>query len=55
MIMAKIAKEITEKNPEFLLPTNKHRLLSEIDTIYDREHKVTITLGNGRSDFVRNS
>jgi hypothetical protein len=44
MIMAKIAKEITEKNPALLLPTNKHRLLSEIDTIYGREHKVTITL-----------
>ena len=44
MIEAKIAKEIVEKDPTLLLPTNKDQLLSEIDRIYNHGHTVEITL-----------
>ncbi len=44
MIKAKIAREIVEKNPALLSPTNENTLLGEIDAIYDREHVVKVTL-----------
>jgi hypothetical protein len=44
MIEAEIAKKLVEKDPELLLPTNKDKLLNEMETIYDREHAVVITL-----------
>jgi hypothetical protein len=44
MIWAEIAKKLTEKDPTLLLPTNKDKLCKEIDTIYDREHAVKVTL-----------
>jgi hypothetical protein len=45
MIWAEIAKKLADKEPGLLLPTNKDKLRKEIDTIYDREHAVTVTLG----------
>jgi hypothetical protein len=45
MIKAKIATKLLEKEPALLLPTNKDRFRKEIDTIYDREHVVKVTLG----------
>jgi hypothetical protein len=44
MIQAEIAKELVEKDPALLLPENKDKLRSEVDTIYDREHAMKITL-----------
>jgi hypothetical protein len=44
MTRAKIAKELVEIDPALLLLTNKDKLLSQIDTIHDREHTVKITL-----------
>ena len=44
MILAEIAKKLADKDPALLLPTNKVKLRKEIDTIYDREHAVKITL-----------
>jgi hypothetical protein len=44
MTRAEIAKKLVEDNPELLLPTNKEKLRSEIDAIYDRDHTVRISL-----------
>jgi len=45
MIEAEIAKKLADKEPGLLLPINKDKLRKEIDTIYDREHAVIVTLG----------
>jgi hypothetical protein len=45
MIWAEIAKKLADKDPGLLLPTNKDKLRKGIDTIYDREHAVIVTLG----------
>jgi hypothetical protein len=45
MIRAEIAKKLVDKEPALLLLTNKDKLRKEIDTIYDREHAVIVTLG----------
>jgi hypothetical protein len=44
MIKAEIAKKLADKEPALLLLTNKDELRKEIDTIYDREHTVIVTL-----------
>jgi hypothetical protein len=44
-IKAQIAKKLVEKDPAFLRPENKERLLVEIEAIYDRDHVVKIKLG----------
>ena len=44
MIEAEIAKTLVEKNPSLLLSVNKDKLRNEIQSIYDREHTVTVTL-----------
>ena len=44
MLKAEIAKKLVEKDPALQLPTNKDKLLNEIEAIYDREHAVVITL-----------
>jgi hypothetical protein len=44
MTWAEIAKRLVEDDPELLLPSNKEKLRSEIDTVYDREHAVRIKL-----------
>jgi hypothetical protein len=44
MIQAEIAKKLTEKDPTLLLPTNKDKLRTEIQTVYDSEHAVKVTL-----------
>jgi hypothetical protein len=38
MIWAEIAKKLVNKDPALLLLTNKDKLRTEVDTIYDREH-----------------
>jgi hypothetical protein len=45
MIWAEIAKKLADEDPGLLLPTNKDKLRKEIETIYDREHAVKVTLG----------
>ena len=44
MIKAEIAKKLADKEPALLLLTNKDKFRKEIDTIYDREHTVKVTL-----------
>ena len=44
MIEAEIAKTLVEKNPSLLLSVNKDKLRNEIQSIYKREHAVTVTL-----------
>jgi len=44
MIQAGIAKELVEEDPALLRPENKDRLMCKIDSIYQRDHTVTITL-----------
>ena len=44
MIEAEIANTLVEKNPSLLLSVNKDKLRNEIQSIYDREHAVTVTL-----------
>jgi hypothetical protein len=44
-IKAQIAKKLVEKDPTFLRPENKERLLVEIEAIYDRDHAVKVKLG----------
>jgi hypothetical protein len=39
MKQAEVAKELVEKDPTLLLPTNKDKLLKEIDSAYDRRHR----------------
>ena len=41
---AEIAKGLVEKDPSFMEPANRDKLMGEIDTIYDREHTVIVTL-----------
>jgi hypothetical protein len=44
MIEAEIAKKLVEKDPALLLPTNKDKLLNEMEAIYMREYAVRVTL-----------
>ena len=44
MIRAKIAAKLVEKDQTLLLPENKDKLLTEMQSNYDRDHTVTITL-----------
>ena len=44
MMKAEIAKSLVEKDPSFMETANRDKLMGEIDAIYDREHKVIVTL-----------
>jgi hypothetical protein len=44
MLQAKIAKSLVEKDPSLLLPANKDRFRNEIESVYQREHSVVVTL-----------
>ena len=44
MKKAGIAKSLVEKDPSFMEPANRDKLMGEIDAIYDREHTVKVTL-----------
>ena len=44
MLKAELARTLVEKDPSLLLSVNKDKLRNEIQSIYDREHAVTITL-----------
>jgi len=53
MIEAEIAKKLAEENPTFLLPENKDYFLSEIRSIYKRDHEVHVTPSEQDMAFVR--
>ena len=44
MKKAEIAKSLVEKDPSFMEPANRDKLMGEIYAIYDREHTVKVTL-----------
>jgi hypothetical protein len=44
MCQAEIARTLVEKEPSLLLSVNKDKLRNETQSIYDREHAVTVTL-----------
>ena len=44
MLHAKIAKKLVKKDPSLMLPKNKSKLRKQIDTIYERDHAVRVTL-----------
>lgn len=52
MIKAKIAAELVEKDQTLLLPENKAKLLTEIESIYDRDHVVRVTLDPQQTAFA---
>jgi hypothetical protein len=49
---AGIAKALIEQDASLLLPINKEKLLTEINSIYDRDHAVVITLDPKDKAFV---
>ena len=53
MLQAEIAKTLVEKDPSLLLLTNKDKLRNEVESIYNREHVVTVTLGPEDLALVR--
>jgi hypothetical protein len=53
MCKAEIARTLIEKDPSLLLLVNKDKLRNEIQTIYDREHAVTVTLSPQDMAVVR--
>jgi hypothetical protein len=53
MCQAAIAKTLVDKDPSLLLPINKDKLRNEIQSIYDREHAVVVTLGPQDMALVR--
>jgi hypothetical protein len=44
MIKAEIAKKLAESDPTLLLTANKNKLHAEIESIYDRDHMVSVKL-----------
>ena len=44
MIYAEIAKKLVENDPALLSPSNKDKLRSEVQSSYERDHMVKITL-----------
>jgi hypothetical protein len=53
MCKAGIAKKLVEKDPTLLLPINKDKLRNEIQSIYDRDHAVIVTLGPREMAFAQ--
>ena len=53
MLQAEIAKTLVEKDPSLLLLINKDKLRNEVESIYNREHVVTVTLGPEDLALVR--
>jgi hypothetical protein len=53
MIQAEIAKKLVENDPALLLPINKDKLRNEIESIWNREHAVKVTLGPKDLALVR--
>ena len=53
MCQAEIARTLVEKDPSLLLSVNKDKLRNEIQSIYDREHAVTVTLSPQDMALVR--
>lgn len=52
MIKAKIAAKLVEKDQTLLLPENKDKLLTEIESIYRRDHMVRVTLDPQQTAFA---
>ena len=46
MIKAEIARKLADKEPALGVLTNKDKFRKEIDTIYDPEHAVKVTLSS---------
>ena len=53
MCRAEIARTLVEKDPSLLLSVNKDKLRNETQSIYDREHAVTVTLSPQDMALVR--
>ena len=53
MCQAEIARTLVEKDPSLLLSVNKDKLRNEIQSIYDHEHAVTVTLSPEDMALVR--
>jgi hypothetical protein len=53
MCKAEIVKTLVEKDPSLLLSANKDKLRNEIQSVYDREHAVTVTLSPQDMALVR--
>ena len=53
MCQAEIARTLVEKDPSLLLSVNKDKLRNEIQSIYEREHAVTVTLSPQDMALVR--
>ena len=53
MCQAEIARTLVEKDPSLLLSVNKDKLRNEIQSIYGREHAVTVTLSPQDMALVR--
>jgi hypothetical protein len=53
MINAEIAKKLVENDPALLLPINKDKLRNEIQSIYERDHMVSITLDPQQIDLAQ--
>jgi hypothetical protein len=52
MTKAKIAAKLVEKDQTLLLPENKDKLLTEIASIYRRDHTVRVTLDPQQTAFA---
>jgi len=53
MLKAEIAKKLVEIDPALLLPINKDKLRDEIESIYNRDHAVFVTLGAREMALVK--
>jgi len=53
MCQAEIARTLVEKDPSLLLSVNKDELRNKIQSIYGREHAVTVTLSPQDMAVVR--
>ena len=52
MLHAKIAKRLVKKDPSLMLPKNKNKLRKKIDTIYERDHALRVTLSPTEIDHL---
>jgi hypothetical protein len=44
MLMAEIAKNLVDKDPELTSPERKRELLDKVDKTWQRDHCITVTL-----------
>ena len=53
MLHAKIAKRLVKNDPSLMLPKNKGKLRKKIDSIYERDHAVRVTLSPREIAHIR--